>query len=487
MTEENSILYEKIAGKDYKDVLKYFFEVSSVPRGSDNNAEIASFLQKFAKERNIECVRDEADNIIMYKPATKGYEDKPAVMLQGHMDMVCLVDDGYVHDFFTEGLKLILDGDNLKADHTTLGADDGIAVAIGMAILADDTIPHPAIEVVITTNEETGMDGATALDASLLKSKCLINLDTEGEGYLTVGCAGGLRGAGKVSFRREEKLGRRFDIELTGLKGGHSGTEINRNCANASILMGELLSKLCVPFNLVSIEGGDKENAIPAWAKASILVAGSDGDAVKRSLAGLFFDTVNDNISRESDVHFEMKDESCDEMVIPECETRKIIDLLMLAPNGVQRMSADVEGLVETSLNLGILRTSDECVTFNYSIRSSKASGKELIADKLRRLYGVLSAEIEFGNSYPAWSFRRESAFRDLAMKVYEEQMGITPLLEIIHAGLECGLILEKMPELDIISFGADVSEIHTTAETMNIISTVRIYKVVEKILEAIQ
>lgn len=479
---------EEIQKLDYKNVLKYFVEISNVPRGSGFNHKISDYLVEFAKEHNLEYVQDEALNVIIYKKATVGYEAHTPVILQGHMDMVCLQEEGCQHNFETQGLDLHIDGDWLKADRTTLGGDDGIAVAFSMAILADDTLQHPAIEVVITTDEETGMDGAKALDCSKLKGRYMINIDSEDEGTVLVSCAGGMRFFASIPLTPMEAEGTTVTLTTRGLQGGHSGAEIHKQRTNANVLLARALLALKEDFSylMITMKGGDKDNAIPSYSQAELLLKPEDVKAFEEKVNELNQVYQKELASSEPNVSLNLTiGENGQVTAIHPTSATKVLFALIEAPNGVQSMSCDMEGLVESSLNLGILDATGDVAEFHYSLRSSVSSYKYYMRDKLALLFEFLGAEYEGANEYPAWEYKKESKLREVFAKVYKEQYGTDPKMTAIHAGLECGLISEKIPDIDIVSIGPDMCDIHTPKERLSISSSIRVYKFLEKLLES--
>lgn len=473
---------------DYKKVLYYFSEIAAIPHGSGNVGQIADYLERFAKERSIRYVRDTADNVIFYKDATAGYEQYPALILQGHMDMVCEKEVDADIDFTKDGLTLMLDGEWLHADRTTLGGDDGIAVAYCLALLADDTIKHPALEMVITTDEETGMDGAKALDASVLSGRHLINIDSEEENIVLCGCAGGARVAGMLPIDRMLAGGRTVKVTVSGLQGGHSGAEIDKNRANAVLLLARYLYQLrdVVPFLTEEFSGGQKDNAIPRDAEATLVFPEDISEEELARARELAAELVAELRSAEPEAKIGiMPDEMVEETAVMHPRTfEKFLFVLMQAPNGVQVNSAEVPGLVESSLNLGICKMTSEGMELHWALRSSKASYLKFLKEKLIYLIGFLGGDYEVSGEYPAWEYREESKLREVYVNAYEAMFGKRPEVALIHAGLECGLLGEKIPGLDMISIGPEMKDIHTPAERLHIPSTIRIYKLLEKILE---
>lgn len=470
---------------DYKNVLKYFCDISSVPRGSGYNTKISNYLRDFAAEHGIECVQDGLENIIMKKPATPGFENVPGVIIQGHMDMVCVKDRGCTHNFEEEPLELFLDNGMLGARGTTLGGDDGIAVAYGMALLTDETLKHPAITVIITTDEETGLYGAGGLDSKHLDGGYVINCDSEIEGEVLVSCAGGLRFVGLFDFEREEKKGNRITVSVSGLQGGHSGAEIHKNRTNASVLLGRILFELKpAGFALASINGGEKDNAIPVDATAEFITS----EPVE-AICGRFEDIKN-LLTKElfaSEPGLKIEISACGDaslMTAPEKISENIVAALVLTPNGIRKMSAEISGLVESSLNLGVLLMTETKCEFHYSVRSSKSSFKQFTSNGLELMFKMLGAASERHGEYPAWEYRPESRLRELYGRAFREVAGREAHFSAIHAGLECGILSEKNPKLDLISIGPDMKDIHTTRERLSVESSVRVYKTIEHCLE---
>lgn len=474
---------------DYKGIFKFFEEICAIPHGSKNNKEISDYLVSFAKKRGLEYRQDEFLNVVIIKEATKGYEDKPTVIIQGHMDMVCEKRPEIVHDFTKDGLELIVDGDFIHANGTTLGGDDGIAVAYALAILDDDSLVHPRLEVVVTTDEEIGMDGAAGLDTSSLQGKYFLNIDSEDEGILLSSSAGGLTSVCTIPFECEEKEGTTYQIDISGLQGGHSGTEIQKNRTNASILLGRLLFDLNqkVAYNLVEIKGGLKDNTIPRESTAKILVGGKDKDLLKETMDSFIADYSNELKTSEPALKVEVKELSQGkEKVLSEKSYKNIMTMLLYAPNGVQAYSSDIEGLVESSLNLGILNMEDGKATFSYAVRSSLSSYKRFLSGKLKNITELLGGTYTARGDYAAWEYKKDSKLRDTLIKVYREDYGEEPKVEAIHAGLECGLFASKMKDLDLVSFGPDMYDIHTPDEKLSISSAKRVFDFVIHCLKAL-
>ncbi len=497
-----SVMMEKdLEQLDYKGILKYFAEISRIPRGSGNEGEISDFLVSFAKEHNLEYTQDAANNVVIIKEASKGYEDEPAILLQGHMDMVCEKRKDSTHDFLKDEIKLVVDGDFIHADGTTLGADNGIAVAYIMALFTDDKLQHPRLEAVITTDEEVGMHGAHALDCSSLKAKYMINLDSEEEGYLLTSCGGGLRTTCSLPVKRVEAYGKRVRISLGGLKGGHSGIDVIYNRTNANKLLGRLLYDLreTQPYGVISAQGGFKDNVIPREATVELLLTVDQEEENKdveqnlseaytgicAKVAELMKEYQKELSASEPELSFTMEDlGNAESEPLHPVSFEKILFLLMNIPNGIQVMSSNIEGLVESSLNLGIFHIGEETAEFTDSVRSAYGSYKYHMSNQLNYLVSFLGGEYEVRADYPAWEYKKDSALREHLKRIYTEMYGKEMKIEAIHAGLECGIIYEKMPGIDIVSIGPDLSRVHTIDENMSISSTIRVYQYLERLLE---
>ena len=470
-------------------VFKYFEDISQIPRGSKNEKAISDYLKAFGESLGLETMQDNALNVIIKKPATKGYENAPGVILQGHMDMVCEKNKDTVHDFENDPIELQIKDGFIHANGTTLGADNGIAVAMGMAVLASNDISHPALELLVTTDEEAGMSGAMALDASVLNGKYILNLDSEEEGYLLVSCAGGVTVTTTldVDYTDVDPSNECLLIEITGLFGGHSGMDVIKQRGNANVLMGRILHNLNSNFNICSISGGSKNNAIPREAECIIAVESSNTSKVIESIKQM--EEIFKNEFSTSDPGIVVKVSSVDRE--PKCfdnaSTSKVVTELSLIPNGIQTMSMDIPGLVESSTNIGVLRTTDSTVTFECLSRSSVTSLKQEIVNKMEILANTLNGKVELASDYPAWEYSKGSKLEDICANVYEDLRGEKPIVMALHAGLECGLLLDKMPHAEAISLGPDMFDVHTPSEKLNIQSTANTWEYLLKILEAIK
>ena len=465
-----------------KEVFGFFEEICAIPHGSGNNTHISNYLVKFAAERGLEYYQDAAENVIIIKPATPGYEKAEPVIIQGHMDMVCEKATDCTKDMASEGLDLAVDGDYVFARGTTLGGDDGIAVAMGLALLDSDDLAHPRLEVVITTDEETGMDGAAALDASVLQGRRMLNIDSEDEGIFTVSCAGGAMVKTVLPVKQEYFTGTAVTIVVDGLAGGHSGVEIHKGRGNADMLLGRVLYAAAkkTPLRIVSVEGGSKDNAIPSAAKA--VVCTEDTAALRQACAEMGAVLRAEYAVTDPGVRVSVIDSGTG-VAMDEESTRRIIAFLTCAPNGMQVMSPDIEGLVQTSLNLGVLYTEEEQVVTRFCVRSSVDSQKTMLIHRLECLAHQLGGRIEVSGVYPGWAYRQNSPLRDLMTAVFTEQYGSEPKIEALHAGLECGLFAGKIPGLDCVSFGPDLLEIHTPRERMSVSSVQRTWRFLVELL----
>ena len=474
-------------------VFYYFEEISRIPRASYHEKDISDYLVSFANEHGLSCKQDEAFNVIIEKPAAKGYEDVPPIILQGHMDMVCEKTKDCSKDMLKEGLDLFIDGDLLGAKGTTLGGDDGIAIAYSLAILEDESIEAPALTFICTTSEETGMGGATAIELSSVLGRRLINIDSEKEGELVCGCAGGARLSIQLPVSREKNEGEYRRISIGGLLGGHSGTEIDKGRANANILMARVLRHILLSESvwLCTFSGGEKDNAIPSSASAVLLIP---KDAVGRVEALVEeesakirteFNAADPDISitLESVEHDTIKKE-CLSPLSSE-DTRKICMLLLSLPGGVVRMSSHIEGLVETSLNLGILILKDNELMLTYSLRSSVEAALEALQENMRFMAEGYGANSEVTGEYPAWEYVPGSPLQKKLSEVFQKQTGKSAKVLTIHAGLECGILSSKLDGLDAVSIGPDLYDIHTPNERLSISSTKRVYDLILEVLKS--
>ena len=480
--------------KDFepKKVFDFFQEISNIPRGSGNEKAISDYLVAFAKERGLEVIQDEALNIIIRKPGTKGYEEAPGVILQGHMDMVCEKNNDTIHDFEKDPIKLKIEGDYIYAEGTTLGADNGIAVAYSLAILDAEDIPHPPLEVLITTEEETGLIGAMAVNPEHIKGRILINIDSEEEGKFLVSCAGGVRNKVilPISYEAPFDNGSCYTLKIRGLKGGHSGLDIIKQRANSNKLAGRVLADIIesCSIRLISLQGGSKTNAIPR--EMDVIFYGSlEEENQLKDIVARWQDIIANEyraVDENAVVLLEKMDVEA-EKVFDRETTEKAVQLLYLIPSGIRTMSQDIPGLVQSSTNLGVVITSKEQVEFHSAIRSSVGSLKEEIVKETKYIAKALGVEAEFQAGYPEWQYNSESKIRNISCEVYERLTGEKPEIVAIHAGVECGLFSEKFDDMDMISFGPNLYDVHTPEEHMSITSVQNLWAFLKELLKAIQ
>ncbi|MCM1541296.1 MAG: beta-Ala-His dipeptidase [Blautia sp.] len=583
-----------------KSVFHFFEEITKIPHGSGNVGQISDYLVNFAKERNLFCIQDEWKNVIIVKEAAPGYEDEPAIILQGHMDMVAVKKPDCDIDMRTEGLRVAVDGDTVYAEGTSLGGDDGIAVAYSLALLDSHTIKHPRLEVILTVDEEVGMDGARVIDLSMLTGHRMINLDSEEEGIFLTSCAGGARVKCRLPLSVEEGEGILYRVTVGGLLGGHSGGEIHKERGNSNCLFGRMLKKVSdrIPARLCGVKGGLADNAIPRETTGLLLAEEKDCAAFMEILSGLEKEIRAELVAKDPGFYIKaeavgeercsLRDaagtETCSEggaagteeclervaVVTEECveggavgtetcseggaagteeclervaagtelrldadvharkkyrcvsaaDTRKAADFLAAMPNGVQAMSADIPGLVETSLNLGILEfdagkaqppvsangepdavsaaqlqaggsavtgeieKKKDVLLAEFSVRSSLEGAKHALIDKLRAITNLAGGSNEVTGDYPGWAYRKDSPLRDKMVALYGKMYGQTPKVEAIHAGLECGILGSKIRDLDCVSIGPRMTAIHTTEETLSVASTRRVWEYLVTLLE---
>ena len=474
----------KLAGLKPGSVFRYFEEICAIPHGSRNTKAISDYLVAFAKEHNLKYIQDESNNVILFGPGTCGMEDHAPVILQGHMDMVCEKDASCPLDMAVDGLDLMHDDRFVYAKGTTLGGDDGIAVAYALAILEDNTIAHPPLEVIITVDEEIGMLGANAIDLSMLRGRTLVNLDSEEEGIFTVSCAGGATSVISLPVERKAVYGPCVRLTVDGLQGGHSGAEIHKNRANANKVMGEYLSRIqkLMPLCLTSFSGGSKDNAIPRSCQATVVAMGIGIERINDVAAQLQAEIREKYDEPEATVQaFDV--DALGGNSLTTSATSDVISLLCACPNGVQSYSQDIPGLVQTSLNLGIAKLGDR-FTATFSVRSSVNQEKEELIRKLRELTDFYNGSYSQSGTYPAWEFRKDSPLRDTMVRIYQEMFGKGPQVLAIHAGLECGLLGDKLPGLDCVSIGPQMHDIHTSREKLEIASTERTWNFLLEVLK---
>ena len=476
----------KLAGLNPASVFCFFEEICAIPHGSRNTKAISDYLVDFAKTRGLRYFQDEVNNVVIFQDGTCGYENHEPVILQGHMDMVCEKDASCPLDMAVDGLDVTHDGAYVFAKGTTLGADNGIAVAYALALLDDPTIPHPPLEVVITVDEEIGMLGAAAIDLSQLKGRLLLNLDSEDEGVFTVSCAGGATATISLEASRRAVYGPCIRLAVDGLQGGHSGAEIHKNRANANKVMGEFMSRIqkLMPLCLTSFAGGSKDNAIPRSCQANVVAMGINLERINGIAEALQAEVREQYDEPEATVQaFDL--DALGGNALPTELTAKVIALLCSAPNGVQAMSEEMPGLVQTSLNMGIAKLADT-MSMTFSVRSSVNQEKEDLLQKLKELAAFYDASYSQMGEYPAWEYKADSKLRSVMVDTYKRMYGKEPEVLAIHAGLECGLLGEKLPGLDCVSIGPQMHDIHTSREKLDIASTRRTWEFLLEILKAL-
>ncbi len=476
----------KLAGLEPAAVFGYFEEICAIPHGSRNTRAISDYLVAFAKNHDLKYIQDDSGNVLLFGPGTCGLETHDPVILQGHMDMVCEKDVDVQLDMTTQGLDITHDGKCVYAKGTTLGGDDGIALAYALAVLADSSIPHPPLEVILTVDEEIGMLGAASVDLSQLKGRTLINLDSEDEGVFTVSCAGGATATISLPVERRAVYGPCVRLQVDGLRGGHSGVEIHKNRANANKVMGEFLSRVqkLMPLCLTSLAGGAKDNAIPRTCQATMVVM------------GIHIERIND-IAQELQAEIRAQYDEPEAVIqafdvdalggnsLSAASTAQVIGLLSAAPNGVQAWSADIDGLVQTSLNMGIVKLGER-FTATFSVRSSVNREKQELLEQLKTLAHFYEGSYSQKGEYPAWEYRKDSRLRETMLEAYRTLFGKEPQVVAIHAGLECGLLSQKLPGLDCVSIGPQMHDIHTSRETLEIASTERTWRFLLAVLKAL-
>ena len=477
---------EKLAGLEPAGVFGYFEKLASIPHGSTHTKAISDYLVSFAVDHGFRYIQDSSNNVIIFAPGTCGMEDHAPVIIQGHMDMVCDQDPAISSiNMETDGLEITHNEEFVYAKGTTLGGDDGIAVAYALAIMDDTDLAHPPLEVVITVDEEIGMLGASAIDLSELKSKVLLNVDSEDEGIFTVSCAGGATANIMVPVERHAVYGPCIRLTVDGLQGGHSGAEIHKNRANANKIMGEFMDRIqkLMPLCLTSFSGGSKDNAIPWSCNATLVAMGINLERIN-DVAQKLQAEVREKYDEPNAAVQAFDVDALGGNALTTQSTAKVIALLCAAPNGVQAWSKDIDGLVQTSLNLGIAKLGDQfCATF--SVRSSVNEEKEELLDQLKKLAEFNDAAYTQQGDYPAWEYKKDSVVRDKCVKVYKDLFGSEPQVIALHAGLECGILGDKIPGLDSVSFGPQMYDIHTSRERLNIASTERTWKFLLELLKA--
>lgn len=470
-----------------KEVFAYFETICGIPHGSGNTSAIVDYCVRFAEERGLSWYRDAANNLVIRKPASPGYENSETIILQGHTDMVCEKNPDVDFDFTKDGIKLIVDGDTLRADGTTLGGDNGIAVAMCLAILDNKTLAHPPLEVLLTADEEIGMLGAFDFDCSQLTGHKLINLDSEYEGVLMCSCAGGANAYSRIPVQRENAELELVELEISGLTSGHSGVEIDKGRANSNVLMARLLHGLAekVDYRLVKLDGGSRETAI---ASKSVAVIGVMDGGTETALAeveklGVVF--KKEYATTEPAMVVAAKAGTRETVnALTAADTALAQQVLLALPDSVQAMSMDMPGLVQTSLNFGILRLEETELFFANTVRSSMTTQKRWVLAQVEAIVNLAGGKTEVSGDYPGWSYNPHSVVKDTILRVYRELFGKEATVEAVHAGIECGLFADSIQDLDCVSIGPDMGDVHTPREHLSISSSARTYQLLCKVLQ---
>lgn len=470
---------------DYK-FFRYFDEISAIPRASKNRKPIADYCENFAKEHNLEYYRDEFDNVVIKKEATKGYENSDTVIIQGHLDMVAEKERDSKHNFDTNGLELIIDGDFIKANKTTLGGDDGIAIAYALAILDDNTLKHPPLKAVFTADEEIGLLGAIDLDEGFLEGRYMINIDSEEEGYFLNSCAGGQVITASIPYNfLPNNYNSSYFITVGGLYGGHSGAEIDKNRGNAGKILGDLLVFLdkTTSIGISYIDGGKKDNAIMREACAKV---SSDDESIIELIKEFEKNVKLQFANIDKEVYIKVEKIEKENNVLSSESFKQLKALLACTPNGVLQFEETQTHYVQTSLNLGIITMNPSEIIVSFLVRSSIDFAKHNVIRQIEFLCDCMGIEYSSSGEYPGWAVNNDSKLTGIMSNVYEDMFGTKPVVMGIHAGLECGIFYKKNPELDIVSMGPDMYDIHTPAERLSISSSKRTWDFLIKVLEGL-
>ncbi|WP_353095931.1 aminoacyl-histidine dipeptidase [Tissierella praeacuta] len=480
----------KLEGLEPKRVFYYFEELSKIPRCSYNEQNVSNYIKDLGEKLGFETIQDEVFNVIIRKPATSGYESSEGVIIQGHMDMVCEKEDDSNHDFNKDPIKLEIDGDYIHGDKTTLGADNGIAVAMGLAILENNRLEHPSIEFLFTTSEETEMDGAFGLSEDILMGTRLLNIDSEEEGVLVTGSAGGELIEVRIPIEYGEvSESYEINIEVRGLMGGHSGMEIHKPRGNSNKILNNILKEIkeTIDIKLVSIAGGTKDNAIPRQSIAKIAVKSEDLSKFNDKIEEIRKRIIDENKSEEPELNIVVTKGNLVSKTLSKKVLDSIIQLLEVIPTGVFTRLPQNEEIVESSSNLAIIKTEEEQIIIQASLRSSAESVLSKLREKIIKEIESTNASYNISGNYPEWEYKSESKLRDAALNLYQEMFGKEMESTVIHAGLECGVFAKKYPELDIISFGPNMYDVHTPKERLSISSTKRTYEYLIQLLKRLK
>ena len=457
-----------------KIVWNHFYEITQIPRPSKKEEKIRAFLQEFGQKNNFEIKTDKAGNVLITKPATLGYEDKKTIILQSHMDMVCEKNSGVEFDFENDPIQTEIRGEWLHAKGTTLGADNGIGMALMLAVLSSDEVKHPKIECLFTTDEETGLTGAFALEDDLLTGDVLINLDSEDDGEIFVGCAGGIDTTARFRYKtRKTPEGYfAFSVNVSGLMGGHSGDDIEKRRGNANKILNRILWNMMreMDLRIAKIDGGNLHNAIPREASALAVVPYADKENVRVIFNQISADIEGENKEVEIKMHLALHSEDVPKLTLTKKSTKKLLNAIYACPHGIKAMSADMPGLVETSTNLASVKMiEDDIIKIVTSQRSSVESAKYDIAHQVEAVFRLAGCKVTHGDGYPGWKPNLSSNILKVAEKSFKKLFDKTPKIKAIHAGLECGLFLKKHPHLDMISIGPTMRGVHSPDERLHI------------------
>ncbi|MDK2919059.1 MAG: dipeptidase [Candidatus Petromonas sp.] len=480
-----------LKGLQPEAVFRHFEALTRIPRCSGNEKEVSDYLVKFAEDLDLEVIQEDCLNVIINKPGTEGYENAPRVILQGHMDMVCTKREDIEFDFDKDPIPVVVDGDMIRTEGTTLGADNGIAVAMAMALLESKDIPHPPLTALITVAEETGMDGVLNLNPKNISGDILINIDSEEEGVALASCAGGVNNIIKlpIEWKDADQNRSAYKVSIKGLLGGHSGIEINKNRANAIKLLGRLLDGMDsnLDIDIAYVSGGEKMNAIAKMADAVIVIDSSKEKVLKDIVAE--YEKIFSNEFETADPNIKLNLEETDkpDRVFSPDTKKSLISILRLIPYGVQTMSANIKDLVETSNNIGVLTTNESEIVFDSAVRSSVKSLKHEINNRIKTVCDLTGAKMELESDYPEWEYKVESPIRDLMVEVYKDMYDKELKVEAIHAGLECGFLKEKVGDMDMVSIGPNLYDVHTPNEHLSISSTKRVFEFLCEVLKRIK
>lgn len=469
--------------------MHYFKEISGIPHGSGNTRRLEQYCMEFAAAHGLRSFQDDYGNVMLFKEGTPGYENSSPVILQGHLDMVCEKEAGCPLNMETDAIRLMTDGEYIWADGTTLGSDDGIAIAYILALLASEDAKHPPVEALLTCDEEVGLHGARMLDASQLKGRHLINLDSEKEGILTVSCAGAVRVFCEIPLSSCTAGGCAGIVKIGGLRGGHSGIDIDKNRQNAVKILGRLLDLLNETdgIRVASIHTGGRPNVIPHTAEATICFDAAKSENISRTVKGFSEQLKKEYAATEPDAFALLEKTALPSSCSDESGTKKLIFALMQAPFGVYAMNPNIPGLVQTSLNLASAELENSTLKLAFMVRSNTGSGKQILVRQLTLLAEYLGGTIRLEDDYPAWEYTRDSLLRDRMIQAYQDIYGRPPEVCSIHAGLECGILSEKLPGTDMVSFGPDLENVHTPAERMSVKSMERCWHYLLHVLELLK